>query len=167
MAKRVGLFVDVSNLYYSIGAKYNKRKIDYVKYYSYVSDYGKIVFARAYGAQLNKQANSFIHCLEQIGFDTKFIQPKVYHNESGIRRKADLDVVIALDIVKELDGLDIVILGSADGDLSEAVRTVKDAGKQVLVLACNISASLRDLTDCVEIPESFLEEERDEAIKIG
>ena len=156
--KRIGIFVDVSNLYYCISKKFDRRKLDYKKYYNFIKDLGEIQQAIAYGAQLRGEASSFLHCLKKIGFESKYKITKTFHNADGIRRKADCDVTITIDIVNMINSIDMVVLGSADGDLAPTVGWVRSHGVDVVVFASGISRDLKDVaTKYIEIPESLLE----------
>jgi len=161
MAKRLGIFVDVSNLYYCVGKKFPTRKLDYRKYLSFVKGLGDVSIAVAYGAQISGQANGFIYCLKSIGFQTKFKSPKSYKNPEDdfiLKRKADWDVGITMDIVNMIDRIDMIILGTGDGDMLPVVEWAMAKGVEVVVIACGISKDLRDhATKTIEIPESFLE----------
>lgn len=160
--KRIGLFIDVSNIYYCIGMKYSERKLDYSAYYQYVAELGELAVAFAYGAQLENEASGFIHCLREAGYTPKYKVPKTYRSDGKIKRKADWDVGIAMDIVQTVDRLDMVLLGSADGDLCPVVEWVQKRGIMVIVLACGISRELRNLADkAIEIPESLLEKKNE------
>lgn len=159
--KRIGIFVDLSNLYFCVKARYKARKIDYRKFYDFIADLGEIRLAIAYGSQIDNQAETFIHQLKEIGFLTKFKTPKEWHDASPgrSRRKADWDVGITLDVVQMCERLDLVVLATADGDLEPVVSYCMQKGIAVIILACNISRDLRDTaTECIEIPESLLEE---------
>lgn len=150
--KRIGLYVDVSNIYYCIGKKFDKRKLDYKKYLEYVKDLGQLDAAIAYGCHMKNEAYGFIHCLKELGYTTKFKTLR------GLRRKASWGANIAVDIVQNLDALDLVVIGSADEDLKPIVTYCIEKGKTVLVLACGISKDLKEsASEFVEIPESFLE----------
>ena len=163
MSKRIGIFCDVSNLYYCIGKKFDKRKLDYREYLQYAKDLGDVQHAHAYGAQLNNEASGFIHCLRQIGFEPKYKSPKDYHNKDNFKSKADWDVGIAIDIVRMIDRMDMIILGTADGDLTPVVEWAKEQGVDVIILACGISRELKDAaTKFIEIPESMLETQKDD-----
>ena len=158
MSKRVGIFMDVANLYGTIGARYGSRKLDYKAYYTYASDFGDVVMSNAYGSQMKDEATGFINCLKDIGFHPIYKKIKCYHNDDHIKHKADWDVGIAIDIIKAIANLDMVILGSADGDFQPLTKFILEQGKQVLVLACGISKDLRETcTEAIEIPESMLE----------
>jgi len=161
MAKRIGIFVDVSNLYYCIGKKYGGKKLDYAKYYKYIEDLGNITMAIAYGAQVKNQANKFLHCLQQIGFNTKYRSPKAFINHGSVRKKADCDLQIAVDVIHNIDELDMLVLGSADGDFTPIINMANDAGLTTVILACQISKDLKEIADeFIEIPASLLEDKQ-------
>lgn len=160
--KRLGIFVDVSNLYYCISKKFDKRKLDYRKYYKFIADLGEVQQAIAYGCQMHGEANGFLNCLKKIGFTTKYKATKTFHNSDGLRHKADQDVQIAIDIVNMLPAMDMIILGSADGDLAPAVEWARMHGVDVVILASGISRDLKEVaTKFIEIPESLLEDRRE------
>jgi len=162
--KRIGVFVDVSNIYYCVGKKYEYRKLDYRKYLDFIADFGELTKAIAYGSQLSNEAAGFIHCLEKTGFQTKFKTVKSFNNEQELRRKADWDVGIAMDIVSMIERFDMIVLGTADGDLEPVVDWAIRRGVDVVILACGISRDLKGRsTKHIEIPESLLEDKQLEA----
>lgn len=160
--KRVGIFIDLSNLYFCVSRNYKNRRVDYGKFLDYVKDFGEVVTAVAYGSQMKDEAVAFIACLEQLGFETKYKTPKQWPDkQGGYTRKADWDVGIAIDIIEKHEDLDVIVLGCGDGDLEPVVRFLKARNKTVIVLACGISRDLRESADtCIEIPESLLEARR-------
>ena len=163
MAKRIGIFVDLSNLYYCVNKKFKNRKIDYSKYVAFIEDLGEIIKSYAYGAQKDNEAQNFIYQLKQLGFTTKYKTPKEFYNQGQIRFKANWDVGIVIDLVETLGRFDMVILGSADGDMAPVVEWLKRKGVDVIVLACIISKDLREVaSQAIEIPESLLERRKNE-----
>jgi uncharacterized LabA/DUF88 family protein len=166
MSKNIGIFVDVSNLYYCISKKFTGRKLNYKKYMEFMQDYGDVKIAVAYGAQLKNEARKFIHCIRQSGYIAKWKQPKVYHNDnvslSEIRRKADWDVGLTIDVIDSILNKKInrVIIGTADGDLAPLVDWCLKRDIDVIIIATGISKDLKKLVgedNYVEIPESLLE----------
>jgi uncharacterized LabA/DUF88 family protein len=158
MAK-IGIFIDVSNLYYCIANKFNQRKLDYSKYYKYIEDLGNIEIAIAYGAQIKNQASKFLYALNNIGFQTKYRSPKAFLDNGNVRKKADCDLQIAVDIIKNLNEIDLLILGSADGDFKPILELANNHNIKTIVIACKISGDLKEVADeFIEIPESLLEE---------
>lgn len=155
--RKVALVVDVSNMYYCVKSKYNS-KLDYKALYNYVKPLGDVHKAIAYGAQLEDEAKGFIDALKHAGYEPRFKKPKTYSTENGIRRKADWDVTIALELIQLGQDMDLIVLACADGDLAPAVQQVLDSGCKVLVIGCNISSDLKSLTQFVEVPPSMLEQ---------
>ena len=152
----VAIVVDVSNLYYCVKKEYEK-KVDYKAFKEYVSGFGDIKKCVAFGAQRKEEAAGFIQALQHFGFECRFKSPKEYMTDGVVKRKADWDVSIALELIELAREVDLIVLGCADGDLSPAVLEVQKMGKRVLVIGTGISSDLRDITDCVEIPPSMLE----------
>ncbi len=155
--KRIGVFVDISNLYYCVEKKY-KKKIDYSKYISYIKDLGAVDVQIAYAAVLGNESQPFLHALKELGFEVKTKTPKEYAMANGgVKHKCDHDVQMAMDIVNQHENLDQVVLGSADGDMTPVVQWLKDRRISTVVLACGISRELRECAKLgVEIPPSML-----------
>lgn len=155
MAKRLGVFLDVNNLYYCLNKQYNRRKLDYEKYLEFLQDLGELQTAIAYGTQVNNQARGFIHCLRQTGYQTKF---KTIRNTND--RQPSWDVGITIDVVNMADRLDLVVIGSANRDLLPVVAWCMDRGLDVIVVACGIAKELKQrATSFIEIPASLLEDQ--------
>jgi uncharacterized LabA/DUF88 family protein len=165
MSKRIGVFMDVSNLYYCCNQKY-QAKLNYKAYLDFIKGYGDVTQAIAYGAQLKDEARKFIAVLEHLGFQAKYKCPKTFEGTgTAVKRKADWDVGIAMDIVQIClgVGVDTIFIGSADSDLVPVVNWTVNRGVTVVVLACGISRDLKDVaTKWIEIPESMLEGNKSE-----
>lgn len=157
MSKRLGVFVDVSNLYYCTEKTY-KKKIDYKKYLDFLRDLGEIKFAIAYASVMGTQADGFLHILSDLGFEIKTRTPKEYSIPGGgVKRKCDQDVYMALDMVNRYSQMDMCVLGSADGDLTPAVEWLTIKGVPTLVFASGISHELAAASrSAIEIPTSVL-----------
>ena len=156
MLKRTAVFVDLSNLYYCTHKKWPDRKINYKAYLDLCGE--NIYRAIAYGAHIDHQADGFIKCLKSFGFETKFKAPKEYQTDAGIRRKADFDCDIVVDMIRLINKVDVIVLGCADGDLLPGVEYVREHGIDVRILACGISRDLKDgASSWTEISESILE----------
>jgi uncharacterized LabA/DUF88 family protein len=148
------LFADISNLYYCVGKRFEGRKIDYKALYVKASEIGELQRAFAYGMQQTDEAVKFITCLKKLGYDTKYKQP-------GKTRRACWDVGIAMDVVRMLPRVSTIILGTANPDMTDLIRWVKDQGVRVVVLACGIPRELKDeASQYLEITEDLLEAEK-------
>jgi hypothetical protein len=72
-------------------------------------------------------------------------------------KKGDWDVGIAADIIERLDRLDVVVLGSGDGDFLPVVQKAKARGVAVEVYAFpNTAVALKEEADYYAIDESLL-----------
>jgi uncharacterized LabA/DUF88 family protein len=49
-----------------------------------------------------------------------------HNNKTGFEKKCDLDVEMAVDLIRERDNYDTIVLFSGDGDLMYAVRYLKE-----------------------------------------
>jgi len=163
MATAVGLFVDLSNLFFCAVKKFGpKKKVDYERLLDYVrEDHGQVYRAVAYGTQSNGEAREFITALRKIGYDTKYKQPDVLPDKSLDR--FNWSVGICLDVVRMIGRLDAVVIASANPNLVPLVEWVKEQGVRVIVLACGISKKLKEVADqYVEIESDLLEGREDE-----
>jgi uncharacterized LabA/DUF88 family protein len=153
------LFVDIANLYYCVGKRFQNRKLDYAKIRDKVGELGQLYRAFAYGVQMGEEANPFINCLKKLGYDTKYKRSRMSEdNVKQVIRKADWDIGLTLDVVRVLDRVDTVVLGSADADLIDLVRFIRDKGVRCIIFACGIPQELREAADFyIEIEDSLLE----------
>lgn len=158
--KMVGAFVDVGNLYFSINQKWDGRKLDYVKYLQKAVGKECLYRAIAYGGQLANHAATFITYLKAAGFETKYKELRQF--ELADQRKVwrvDWNVGMSVDVIKMINRLDIVILGSSNIDLVPLVEYIKNRGITCIIFACGIPKDLRSIADgAIEIDESLLEE---------
>lgn len=161
MNNKIAVFVDVGNLYYCTGKKFEARKLDYRKYLEYCKTFGEIYQAYAYGSQVKEEAKNFILCLKQIGFLTKFKE-----NEREERRRVNWGSGITIDIVNVVERVDMVIIGSSDPDLLPAIEHIKSKGVKVVIIAAGVHRDLKKACNSfVEVSEDMLEEVRTEVTK--
>lgn len=155
--QRVGIFLDVSNLYRS-GLDYYRRQIDYPRLTQTVLNGRVQAAAIAYNVESAwGDKRSFFDMLRGLGYDVRTKDLVVRADGS---RKGDWDVGIAADIIERLDRLDVVALGSGDGDFLPVVRKAKERGVPVEVYAFpNTAAALKEEADYFPIDDSMLQEE--------
>ena len=101
---------------------------------------------------------AFNEMLRGLGYEIRSKELVVRADGS---RKGDWDVGIAADIIERLDKLDVVVLGSGDGDFLPIVRKAKERGLTVEVYAFpNTAVALKEEADYYPIDESLLQKER-------
>ncbi len=113
MAKKIALFVDVQNIYYTVRQAY-QGQFNYTAFWNEVSRKGEIVTAVAYAIDRgDPKQRGFQQFLRQLGFEVKL---KPYIQRSDGSAKGDWDVGIALDVFEAANEVDTVVLASGDGD---------------------------------------------------
>lgn len=136
--QRVGVFVDVQNLYYSAKHLYNSK----VNFKNILLDAVKartLIRAIAYVVETEAmKEKTFFEALERIGFEVKAKELQIFY---GGAKKADWDIGIAMDIIEHAHKLDTIVLVSGDGDFVPLVHHAQAAGCRVEVMAFGKSAS--------------------------
>lgn len=120
--KKVAIFVDVQNIYYTTRDIY-KRQFNYRAFWRHISDEGEIVIANAYAIHRgDDQQIKFQDALKHIGFTIKL---KPYIQRSDGSAKGDWDVGITIDVLEAAPQVDKVILLSGDGDFDMLLEKIK------------------------------------------
>lgn len=144
LAQRVGVFVDVQNMYYSARALYDQR-VDFGEILKEASSGRQLVRAMAYCIKAGKEdEQTFFDALRDRGYELRMKDLLTYY---GGNSKGDWDVGIAIDIVGMLSKLDVVVLVSGDGDFVELLKYVKAHGCRAEVMAFGSSASSQSVAE--------------------
>lgn len=139
--QRVGILVDVSNMYHSAKNLYN-RKVNFKEILSKAVADRKLIRATAYAIRTeNKEEVPFLEALEQQGFEVKMKDLQIF---AGGAKKADWDVGIAIDAIKLADKLDVIVIVSGDGDYLPLVSYLQNnKGCLVEIMAFRKTCSSR------------------------
>lgn len=120
--EKVGIFVDVQNIYYTCRQAY-RANFDYNRFWSDATRDREVVCACAYATDRNdEKQQQFQNILRAIGFDVR-LKPLLERLDGTA--KADWDVGIALDVFEQASQLDTVVLASGDGDFSELLQRIR------------------------------------------
>lgn len=120
--KKIAIFVDVQNIYYTTREAYG-RQFNYSKLWQRISAGGEIDSATAYAIDKgDDKQRKFQNALKQIGFTIKL---KPYIQRSDGSAKGDWDVGITIDVMEAASEVDVVILLSGDGDFDCLLKKVK------------------------------------------
>jgi len=129
--KRVGVFIDVQNVYY--GARKLKGLLDFDALMESAVGARRLIQSTAYVVESKEIDQSwFIARLQQKAIEVRRKTLKVRADGST---KGDWDMELALDILDAAAGLDVVVLVSGDGDFTSLVKRVKRIGPRVEVIA--------------------------------
>ncbi len=138
--QRVGIFIDVSNLYHSAKNLYHGR-VNYQELLKNLAGGRPVVRAMAYVVRSETAAgeSAFFEALEKAGLELRVKDLQVYND--GLK-KGDWDVGLAIDAIRMSDLLDVIILVTGDGDYVPLVDYLKwGLGRHVEVAAFHRSAS--------------------------
>lgn len=149
--QRVGVFIDVQNLYYSAKNLHGK-KVNFGAIVREAVAGRKLIRAIAYVVRTETQEEQpFFEALYNLGIETREKDLQIF--ASGLK-KADWDVGLAVDAIRLSPSLDAVVLVSGDGDYIPLVDYLqKSSGKQVEVVSFREATSSR----LVEAADDFLD----------
>jgi len=144
--QRIGVFVDVQNMYYSAKHLY-KSKVDFKIILKEAIADRKLIRAIAYVIRADvKDENTFYDALSEMGFEVKSKELQVFY---GGAKKGDWDVGIAIDVMRLAPKLDTIVLVSGDGDFSDLLEHAKSLGCRTEVVAFGKTTSykLKEVAD--------------------
>lgn len=138
--QRVGIFIDVQNLYHSAKNLY-KARVNFKELVRFLAANRKLIRAVAYVVKTESTfgESSFFEALEQAGIELRVKDIQVY---PGGMKKADWDVGMSVDAIRMSDFLDVIILVTGDGDFLPLIDYIKwGLGRLVEVAAFSKTAS--------------------------
>ncbi|MCL4427047.1 NYN domain-containing protein, partial [Patescibacteria group bacterium] len=111
--QRVGVFIDVQNLYYSAKHLYN-HKVNFREILRTAVSGRKLIRSIAYVVRTKTgEEKPFFDALVASGIETKERELQEFY---GGAKKADWDVGIVVDMIRLKEALDVIVLVSGDGD---------------------------------------------------
>lgn len=136
--QRVGIFIDVQNMFYAAKHLYNS-KLNFARLRDYISRGRPLVRSISYVVQTPEiDQSNFLTMLRSNGYEIRSKELK--HRPDG-SAKGDWDMGLALDALSMCDRLDVVAIVSGDGDFVELVNFLKARGVRVEVYSFPYSTS--------------------------
>lgn len=121
--QRVGVFIDVSNLYHSARAIYNGN-VNFGRILETAVNGRQLIRALAYVVKSEAaKEQGFFDALSKTGLDVVSKDIQIFGDGT---KKGDWDVGISVDAIKIADRLDVVVLVTGDGDFVPLVRYLKE-----------------------------------------
>lgn len=150
MSMNVGVFIDVSNLFYS--ARSMGVEVNYIRLLEHVTRNRHLIRASAYTGidPENGSQRRFVDFLSANGY--RVVCKDIQKHESG-RIKADLDVEMTLDVYMMSEKFDVVVLITGDGDFKRLVEVVQQKGVRVEIVGFGASTS----SDLIAMADQFTE----------
>ncbi len=139
--QRIGVLVDVANMYHSAKNLFNKR-VNFKEILNSAVAGRKLIRATTYVVRTEAEEETpFFDALVQQGFEVKMKDLQIF---AGGAKKADWDVGIAIDAIKLAEKLDVIILVSGDGDYLPVVSYLQNnKGCLVEIMAFKKTCSSR------------------------
>ncbi|OGN06881.1 MAG: hypothetical protein A2750_02930 [Candidatus Yanofskybacteria bacterium RIFCSPHIGHO2_01_FULL_45_42] len=147
---RVGVFVDVSNMYHSARNLYNSR-VNFGELLKVAATGRELVRAVAYVIKSDTpEEKSFFEALGKAGFELKMKDLQIF---PGGMKKGDWDVGISIDAISLSKQLDVVVIVSGDGDFVPLVDYLQHSGLIVEVVGFERSTSAK----VIEAANNFID----------
>ncbi len=158
--QRMGIFVDVQNMFYSAKALHQS-KIDYSKLLQEVVENRELIRAVAYAVHKpDVDQSGFTDALKRLGYEIKTKELRLRPDGTA---KGDWDMGIAIDTIAIAPKLDTIVLVSGDGDFVPLVEMLKAHGCRVEVVSFRKSTAVELVeasTKYTAIEESMLFKEK-------
>ncbi len=144
-AQRVGVLVDVQNMFYSAYDCFRGR-LNYKRLLDTAAGGRQVVRAIAYAMRDGNNQSSFFTMLREVGFELRTKEPRVRPDGT---RKGGWDIGISVEAIMLAPKLDVLVLVSGDGDFVELVHALKALGVKVEVYAFerSVGRELREAAD--------------------
>jgi uncharacterized protein (TIGR00288 family) len=153
IGQRVGVLIDVQNLYHSAKNLYHAR-VNFREILKLAVSQRNLIRAFGYVVRTKTgEEKPFFEAISKLGIETRVRDLQEFY---GGMKKADWDVGITIDAVKIAPSVDTIVLASGDGDFISLVEYLKNQGKRVEVIAFGRSASL----NLKEIADEFIDLEK-------
>lgn len=152
--QRVGVFIDVQNLYYSARNLYNT-KVNFGEILKTAVAGRRLIRGIAYVVRTQtREEQPFFDALLNVGLERRERDLQVY---LGGNKKADWDVGITIDAIRISELLDVIVLVSGDGDYVPLVDYLQNKGRQVEVMAFRETTS----TKLVDAADDYIDLSQD------
>jgi uncharacterized protein (TIGR00288 family) len=153
--QRVGILVDVANMYHSAKNLFGKR-VNFQEILKEAVAGRKLIRAIAYAIKTESEEEMpFFEALSQQGFEVKMKDLQIF---AGGAKKADWDVGISVDAIKLSEKLDVIVLVTGDGDYLPLVSYLQNTkGCLVEVVAFRQTASsklVEEADDFINLSEN-------------
>ncbi|MEA3344471.1 MAG: NYN domain-containing protein [Patescibacteria group bacterium] len=148
--QRVGVLIDVQNLYHSARRLYQAR-VNFAEILKIGVNKRNLIRAFAYVVKTKTgEEKAFFEALVKLGIETRIRDLQEFY---GGAKKADWDVGIVIDAIRIAPSVDTIVVVSGDGDFIALVEYLKNQGKRVEIIAFGRSTSSR----LKEVADEFID----------
>ncbi|MDD5710992.1 MAG: NYN domain-containing protein [Candidatus Colwellbacteria bacterium] len=145
---RVGVFIDIQNLYHSAKNLYGSR-VNFGELLKHLIKDRRLFRALAYVVKSDPSTgeDAFFGALEKSGIELRSKDIQIF---AGGAKKADWDVGLAVDAIRMANMFDVIVLVSGDGDFVPLVKYLQwglGKGVEVAAFGKTTSSMLREAAD--------------------
>jgi uncharacterized LabA/DUF88 family protein len=145
--QRVGVFIDVPNLYHSAKNLYHA-KVNFKEILRTAQAGRHLIRAIAYSIKTESgEEQAFVDALTKSGIEVRLKDLQIF---PGGMKKGDWDVGIAVDAIALSNKLDTIVLVTGDGDfvpLVHYLKTVSACQVEVIAFGRSTSGHLKEAAD--------------------
>ena len=159
IGQRVGVLIDVQNMYHSAKNLYSAR-VNFQEILKLAVSGRSLIRVFAYVVSTKTgEEKPFFDALTKLGIETRVKELQEFY---GGQKKADWDVGIVIDAIRIAPSIDVLVLASGDGDFIALVEYLKNQGKRVEIIAFGKSSSSRlrevcdEFVDLGKSPKKYL-----------
>ncbi|MFC1622128.1 NYN domain-containing protein [Patescibacteria group bacterium] len=146
--QRVGVFVDVQNMYYSAKNLYSA-KVNFQKVLQEGVAERKLIRAFAYVIKADVGAEQdFFDALTKFGFEVRTKDLQIFY---GGNKKGDWDVGLCMDVIRLIPKIDVMVLVSGDGDYKDLLEYARSQGVRTEVIAFGKTCSSKLVEEADEM----------------
>lgn len=158
--QRVGVFIDVPNLYHSAKNLY-RAKVNFKEVLKTAEAGRHLIRAIAYAIRTESgEEQAFVEALTKSGIEVKLKDLQIF---PGGMKKGDWDVGITVDAIALSNKLDTIVIVTGDGDfvpLAQYLKTVCGCQVEVIGFGRSTSGHLKeaadDFVDLGQNPKKYL-----------
>ncbi|PIS40563.1 MAG: hypothetical protein COT26_02690 [Candidatus Kerfeldbacteria bacterium CG08_land_8_20_14_0_20_43_14] len=138
--QRIGVFVDLSNLYHTARRIHGARP-NFGNILEAAVNGRKLIRAFAYGiTSPTSEEEKFLESLTKVGFELRMKDLQVFADGT---KKGDWDVGITVDALRYAKKLDVAVLVTGDGDFVPLAQALQHEGVRVEGIAFGESSSAK------------------------
>lgn len=149
---RVGVFIDTQNLYHS-ARDYYERTVNFETLLRQAVGDRHLVRAVAYVVEKENDTSAwpFIYKLSTLGYRVRRMTLHLHHTTEQGKPiwEGNWDMGMVADMTRIMDSLDVIILGSGDGDFADMLEVFMERGVRTEVISFKETTSQR-LIDAVD-----------------
>lgn len=149
---KVGIFIDTQNIYHS-ARDYYEKSVNFETLLNFAVGERDLFRAIAYIVERENDTTSwsFAYKLSSLGYKVRRMNLQLHYTTDSGKNiyQGNWDMGMVADMVRLSEYLDVIVLGSGDGDFADILEVLMERGKRTEVMAFkeNTAQKLIDTVD--------------------